>query len=656
MSRMTVGFVVLDGFGRGARIGVSKPVAVVGSGRGADIRFQGRGLARRHFSVSCEGEYWFLEDLGSRSVTLYDGQPVDRREITSDGVIQAGDLRLQLAPLVEEAAAGDVAVDARLGDTTSPSDGALETARDADRGDALQVLVNQFSEPLAFFRELVQNAVDAGSPEVDIGFEYRESEASPDDGVMVISVDDYGAGMDRHIIDTKLTRLFSSSKDNDYTKIGKFGIGFVSVFAPQPDAVCVDTSRGGENWRVLFRKDRTFQRFARDVPVDGTRIRIFKTVPRDEYEAVRKRSREVVSHWCRYLTAIVRVEGEPINQPFAVEGVVTAEYVEEGTRIVAAILGQEQGFTSYYNSGLTLHEGDDGTEYGLAARIDSRFIEHTLTRDNIIRDRNHQKALALLHRLAEGDLTRRLFDRLAEAGGSPSTDVALMAALRMRLDWKAGLPREFRDRPIFPAVGRGPVSIHDCVHAARKQRLLWAGIDSPLGKALAERGFVVVRAASMHDEAIFAVARAALHMPDPVAARFCLPAEGEPAGGEALRTAVLRLLRRHEARVADVAWGRLDTDGSLVADRIAVTMANLSEPEPVDCAQMLGDSLFSKSRVLVLNTGHPAAPDLARLAVFEPELAAYMTTKLFFLRGESDPTLDARLCEEALEERCRTRA
>lgn len=656
MSGRTVGFVILDGFGGGARIGVSKPEAVVGGGHGADIRLAGRQLARRHFRVSLEGEHWFLEDLGSRTGTLYDGQPVKRREITTEGVIQAGNLRLRLAPFEEDASRE---VPSGEGLDPEPPDTGNETlhlVRDADRDDALQILVNQFAEPLAFFRELVQNAVDAGSPEVDIGFEYRESEAGPDDGVMVISVDDYGAGMDRHIIDTKLTRLFSSSKDNDYTKIGKFGIGFVSVFAPQPDAVCVDTSRGGENWRVLFRKDRTFQRIARDEPVDGTKIRIFKTVPRDEFEAVRKRSLEVVSHWCRYLTAVVRFEGQPINQPFTVDGVVTAEHVEEGTRIVAGILGREQGFTAYYNRGLTLHEGDEGIECGLAARIDSRYIEHTLTRDNIIRDENHRKALALLRRLAEGDLTHRLFDRLAEAATAPATDAGLMAALRMRLEWGATLPGGFRERAIFPVLGGGAVSIATCRSAAKSERLFWDVPDSPLGQALAAQGFVVIRAASMHDEAIFAVARAALHMPECAAMRFCLPAEGEPAGGEALRTAVLRLLRRHGARVADVAWGRLDTDGSVVADRIAVTMADRSEPEPVERARMLGDSLFSKSRVLVLNAAHPGAADLARLAVFEPELSAYLTTKLFYLRGQMDPALDARLCVGALEERCRTRA
>ena len=75
---------------------------------------------------------------------------------------------------------------------------------------ALDTLVNQFADPLSFFRELVQNSIDAGSPEVGIRFEYQDS---PDggDGAMVIHVDDWGEGMSRDIIDSKLT--FAMSKD-----------------------------------------------------------------------------------------------------------------------------------------------------------------------------------------------------------------------------------------------------------------------------------------------------------------------------------------------------------------------------------------------------------------------------------------------------------
>ena len=137
--------------------------------------------------------------------------------------------------------------------------------------DALDRLVNQFADPFAFLRELVQNAVDAGTDEVDVRFAWA-------DGRAVVHVDDWGSGMTRAIIESQLTRLFSSSKDGDRTKIGKFGIGFVSVFAIEPQAVCVDTSRDGEHWRVIFGEDRSFRLVRREEPVEGTKIQIFKNI------------------------------------------------------------------------------------------------------------------------------------------------------------------------------------------------------------------------------------------------------------------------------------------------------------------------------------------------------------------------------------------
>ena len=129
--------------------------------------------------------------------------------------------------------------------------------------DALDRLVNQFSDSMAFFRELIQNALDAGSEDVEVWFEHR-------DGRMVIHVDDWGEGMNREIIETRLTRLFSSSKDGDRTKIGKFGIGFVSVFAPKPKGVLVQTGRDGQYWEVFFNEDRSFYKSPLSTPIEGT--------------------------------------------------------------------------------------------------------------------------------------------------------------------------------------------------------------------------------------------------------------------------------------------------------------------------------------------------------------------------------------------------
>ncbi len=175
-------------------------------------------------------------------------------------------------------------------------------------GDALEGLVHQFADPWAFLRELIQNAIDAGSGQIEVRIDHDEAK-----GTMTIEVVDSGEGMTREIIDTRLTRLFSSTKEGDYTKIGRFGIGFVSVFALDPEVVCVDTGRAGEYWRVLFRRDRTFERIRLASPVEGTTIRLFKRATSEEVEAARGRARETLAYWCKHVRVEVRLDGEVVS-------------------------------------------------------------------------------------------------------------------------------------------------------------------------------------------------------------------------------------------------------------------------------------------------------------------------------------------------------
>ena len=101
-------------------------------------------------------------------------------------------------------------------------------------------LVDQFSDPFTFYRELIQNAMDAGSNQVDVFCEYDE-----DSERVTVTVADSGEGMSEKVIDEQLTRLFSSTKENDLTKIGKFGIGFVSNYTIKTQRVQLETERDG---------------------------------------------------------------------------------------------------------------------------------------------------------------------------------------------------------------------------------------------------------------------------------------------------------------------------------------------------------------------------------------------------------------------------
>jgi len=199
--------------------------------------------------------------------------------------------------------------------------------------ETLDNLVEQFSDVFCFYRELIQNSLDAGTNRVDIYLEFKPLDGR-DEGIMIIHVDDYGEGMNREIIDTQLTRLFSSGKEGDFTKIGKFGIGFVSVFAIRPDAVNIDTSRDGENWRILFDSTKRFERIKMEYPVDGTRIQVIKKTSAEEFQKFSRKSKETISLWCKHAEADIYFHDERLNEPFEIDSCCKIRYQAQGTEVV----------------------------------------------------------------------------------------------------------------------------------------------------------------------------------------------------------------------------------------------------------------------------------------------------------------------------------
>ncbi len=241
--------------------------------------------------------------------------------------------------------------------------------------DALEVLVRQFSQPLAFLRELIQNSLDASTNRVDVEIFYEKHEKCA-----VVRVSDTGEGMNQEIIDSRLTCLFSSTKEDDLTKIGKFGIGFVSVFAINPKAVTVETGREGQSWRILFRPDRTFERLALEEPVEGTTVTVYIPVKsKREFAKLERDCRETILYWCQHCDIEIRFQGEPINQELTLARPFEIHHSEQGTEVVVAPDRGRNPFHGYYNRGLTLLEGSGSPLAGVAFKVRSRYLEHAQT-------------------------------------------------------------------------------------------------------------------------------------------------------------------------------------------------------------------------------------------------------------------------------------
>lgn len=273
-------------------------------------------------------------------------------------------------------------------------------------GAALDMLVRQFSQPLACLRELVQNSIDAGSNQVEVTL------AQVENGLVRLSVRDTGEGMDRQIIETQLTRLFASAKDGDLTKVGKFGIGFVSVFSLNPSAVVVDTGRDGEFWRILFHPDKSYELLKLEQKLEGTCVHIYLRGRSTDFKQKLKRVHETLSYWCKHCRVEIHLNGHPISTPFLLNLPHEVYHEVPGTRMALALTTEKENSAGFYNQGLTLLEGKLSPLPYLSFKVDSRYFEHTLTRDNVIENEDYAKALKLIKETVSARLAPPLFERL----------------------------------------------------------------------------------------------------------------------------------------------------------------------------------------------------------------------------------------------------
>lgn len=359
---------------------------------------------------------------------------------------------------------------------------------------AVDNLVRQFSSALDFYRELVQNSIDAGSSAVEIWLDFVPDAGEGPEGVIEIHVDDFGEGMSEAIIDGQLTTLFSSSKEDDLTKIGKFGIGFVSVFAIGPRGVLVHTGRDGEYWEVFFDADRSFFKAPLEQAVEGTQITLFLAGDRARYTELVAASRLTLDHWCRHSEAEISFEDrasqagglELINRPFAVEGACVTNEEREGTQIVLAY--SRTPVWGFYNKGLALAVTRVRSDLipdrfaHISFRIKSRYLEHTLSRETVMRDANYDKAMALVAEAAAGPLRAALVAAIVE----------LVERASGGRSWGAGERARYFELVGYLG-GEGAAALAEC-----EQRPLLLGLDgrshslASMARAAARHGRVFI--------------------------------------------------------------------------------------------------------------------------------------------------------------------
>jgi hypothetical protein len=306
---------------------------------------------------------------------------------------------------------------------------------------ALDAVVHQFAHPLDFVRELVQNAIDAGSQRVVV----RAVIGAGDPAMVRIAVEDAGEGMDEARIDGALTRLFATTKAGDLTRIGRYGIGFASVFAVSPDAVEVITGRGGEAWEVWFHADRTFEKRRLDHGVAGTTVRVWKSLPAVAAGTWVEDCRTTLDYWCEHPEVeIAWVVGESaaaqtddpfaiaanppeerIGGPLAVDAPTAVAETRDGREVIVGYLDPPR--YGFYARGMTLVATSDAAAVGAPPAIAHRAFKvrdpqlgHTLARDGVRRDDRWEAAMAHVAALGERAIEALLAAcEAAVRGGAP---------------------------------------------------------------------------------------------------------------------------------------------------------------------------------------------------------------------------------------------
>jgi hypothetical protein len=378
---------------------------------------------------------------------------------------------------------------------------------------AVENLVTQFSAALDFYRELVQNSIDAGTAQVEVWMEYLPGDE--DAGTIAIHVDDGGEGMNEEIIDNQLTRLFASSKAGDLTKIGKFGIGFVSIFAPNPKAVLLHSGRGGEYWELLFHPDRSFTKSRIDGPVEGTQITLFLAGDRGRYRQLVADSLTTLRRWCVHSEVEVTFEDRSfgagpvvVNGPFAVEGRCPTHASAEGTEVALAY--SREPVCGFYNKGLALtpnpRDRTPALEHSarlqhVSFKVKSRWLEHTLSRDTVVREGNFHKAMALVVATAAGALQEALIKELERLCGLASWGAGELALYYELLEYLRAEPmaevERWRARPILRRVDGAACSLDAIEAQAREEEVVFVRDgETAVASHLLAKGVPVLLAAT----------------------------------------------------------------------------------------------------------------------------------------------------------------
>lgn len=545
----------------------------------------------------------------------------------------------------------------------------MGTAKPLPVSEVLRTAIDQYADPMAFVRELVQNAIDAGALAVDV-----EVDGAETDHLLEVRVRDDGAGMSRRTIENRLTRMFVSSGDEDPSRIGWFGIGFWSVFALSPLAVIVDTHGPDGAWRVVFESPESYTLRQLDRPRPGTCVSIvLRRQGPHHLRELRGRVAEALATWCSYAGTELRFDGEAITKPFAFDTPVSVLGTDAHTQILAGHPMHGAGYLGLYREGLTLLH-DEPLHEGVTVSISSSRIHHTLKRDRMLHDQAYGSILQLADRVVRRRLCEEVFSALESHVWHPPNDpddheqVAKWEADRAYL-YRAATWHVRRghdrltgadERAAFRSPAGLAIGISACRRAvARRGVIYYAHARSHLTDALEDQGHLVLKLAAdspehtllaaLDDRAQLVSVHLQLCMPKPITDREYRQQTRR------LEMAIAQLIIDNGGELTTVQVGYFDYPGSAISGEIFLIQPHFGDISRKSEALGRSDELFECTQTMVLNADHRGMHALIHLAQTEPEYAAYQALKLMLLGSRPAPRLsperDAALAQMAVTRR-----
>ncbi len=268
--------------------------------------------------------------------------------------------------------------------------------------------------------------------------------------------------------------------------------------------------------------------------------------------------------------------------------------------------------------------------------------------------------MGTVNELVHGDLCRRAYADLEEELRRPTPSATRDYVYRCAL-WHAlhtpDLVGKVGQRAAFLSPSGRPLSVARARKRHEDDVVLVAGTRSPLSDAAEAAELTVVTAPAQGPvrELVQLLAPSGTTVAL-LEETYALPLplrDTETSRFDPLRHATTRLLQTFGAKVSGVEMGHFAYPGSGIGDAIAI-----AQREPftlAKCSELgqIGTGLLSRSRALVVNADHPTVISLVRLSAREPELAAYLLAKLFFLGSRLDVEVDGALAAATVALRAR---